>query len=968
MAGQYYTQLEYLEATGTQYLNAGVRTGSGVQEFILETEIAWSKINSERQLSGADNSQWIGVTDGRWEIGGSRGPTYTVDQFYKVKNIVSIEQEQRYTRVYVDDVLGIEAVAQTASIANNQQLVFNIPNYNYYCSCKMKYWRLTRDGIVICDLMPVLDKNKVPCMYDKISNTLLYNQGTGVFSYGKEIHPVEYLESTGTQYIDTGYIPSNTTGVKVKHTICANNGTDNILFGCRQDSGNTRFWEDVDWSQADNIGWGFNTYSGNTSGYRYPLTNDMVGQTITSSLNFMNDRACKINGISYDPNPQTATLTTLTRPIYLLGANNQGSFGYANACKIFTAQISNEQTLVRDYIPVRDENGIGYLFDKANYKLYANAGSDNFKVGPDTERGIKKEMLYKKFFLMLSALKKKKRKYYCEVEYLKSNGVDLMYIAPGLNYFPDFEVGVKCDESSDKNCTLGTDANNLFERNNATNPYWRLKASGTSFISSVEVSTYADAKYKDGVFSVNGTVVGNKDNTFPSGALYLFRAPSGTNSYKMSIHFFKAWNSNGKLVRDMIPVLDWEYVPCMYDKVTDSLFYNAGAGNFTYGREIHYVDYLEMDGDQYFDTGLIGNGEFVTKYGAKLTQFAKSGLQTAIIGGARSSGQHLNFGQWDKNGNFSLAYLNKYWSITDLYLNLNQDYDITVVSKSGDQHVEIDGVEYGNQQNTGTEATDLKVYFGKRNHYSTDNVGGFIGILRYLQIWQNDKFVCDFYPAIDENGLGYMFDKVEHRIHDNLGTGKFKYPIKEIEYLQTTGTQYINTNYIPDQTVKVRTDFELLAKPSDTYASLFGSFVTGAYNGFMLFLNYTVPIQARTGSGSNPNTISNYNVNIGRYDLTLEFNKLTINGDTFTPASANTWVTLTNPLYLFTGSGTDMARRFVACKLYSSQVISGSTVVRDFIPVIKNGELGLWDKENEVFYANAGTGTFGGGKIVEPEY
>ena len=37
------------------------------------------------------------------------------------------------------------------------------------------------------------------------------------------------------------------------------------------------------------------------------------------------------------------------------------------------------------------------------------------------------------------------------------------------------------------------------------------------------------------------------------------------------------------LVRDFIPVLDYNNVPCMYDKVTGQFFYNAGTGNFIAG-------------------------------------------------------------------------------------------------------------------------------------------------------------------------------------------------------------------------------------------------------------------------------------------------------------------------------------------------------------------------------------------------
>ena len=41
--------------------------------------------------------------------------------------------------------------------------------------------------------------------------------------------------------------------------------------------------------------------------------------------------------------------------------------------------------------------------------------------------------------------------------------------------------------------------------------------------------------------------------------------------------------ANNILVRDFIPVLDKDGVPCMYDKVTVQFFYNQGTGQFIAG-------------------------------------------------------------------------------------------------------------------------------------------------------------------------------------------------------------------------------------------------------------------------------------------------------------------------------------------------------------------------------------------------
>ena len=41
--------------------------------------------------------------------------------------------------------------------------------------------------------------------------------------------PLEYLESTGEQWIDTGIVPTNATGVLITFEVPPDNNTDNVL-------------------------------------------------------------------------------------------------------------------------------------------------------------------------------------------------------------------------------------------------------------------------------------------------------------------------------------------------------------------------------------------------------------------------------------------------------------------------------------------------------------------------------------------------------------------------------------------------------------------------------------------------------------------------------------------------------------------------------------------------------------------
>ena len=77
---------------------------------------------------------------------------------------------------------------------------------------------------------PVLDSNNVPCLLDKINNKFYYNKGTGSFTYGGVQTPkdgyteIEYIESNGTQYIDTGVVPNSNTDIDMTCRAVSNGG------------------------------------------------------------------------------------------------------------------------------------------------------------------------------------------------------------------------------------------------------------------------------------------------------------------------------------------------------------------------------------------------------------------------------------------------------------------------------------------------------------------------------------------------------------------------------------------------------------------------------------------------------------------------------------------------------------------------------------------------------------------------
>ena len=177
----------------------------------------------------------------------------------------------------------------------------------------------------------------------------------------------------------------------------------------------------------------------------------------------------------------------------------------------------------------------------------------------------------------------------------------------------------------------------------------------------------------------------------------------------------------------------------------------------------------------------------------------------------------------------------------------------------------------------------------------------------------------------------------------------------KLDYIESSGTQYINTGFKPNQNTRCVIDIENL---SSAQASFFGARASQNAASFTYFsLTATT---GRSDYGSSKQSMSFTNT-VGRYTVDQNKNVCTANGVTAT-GTANTFQ-LTNNLYLMAVNQADAAIQNAKLKLYSAKIYDNGTLVRDFIPC-KNasGTIGLWDNVNSVFYANAGKGTFSTGK------
>lgn len=184
---------------------------------------------------------------------------------------------------------------------------------------------------------------------------------------------IEYLESTGSQYIDTGIKPDNTYTFDTK--IAALRDNYNCVYWGARSAGSWQDYNKQCYCNSNTTG-PINDYMQTISLYSTRVSSEEGNWTsgIVPTLRTM---------YSFTNMTVVSTMETMTYPITLFAFNIKGTVNTsAGICRIgaFTAYSSGIKVI--ELIPVRVGN-VGYMYDKVSGKLFGNAGTGEFILGPD---------------------------------------------------------------------------------------------------------------------------------------------------------------------------------------------------------------------------------------------------------------------------------------------------------------------------------------------------------------------------------------------------------------------------------------------------------------------------------------------------------------------------------------------------------------------------------------------------------
>lgn len=289
--------------------------------------------------------------------------------------------------------------------------------YSYVRLYSLKIWRDT--GELISEYVPTVRLSDGALgLYDLESDTFKTRLGSGTFAYAIPIYPeinivgagtitgtgdyangdpvtltavansgfefvnwtvhgytkLDYIESSGTQYINTGYAPRQFFKAEVDFALATNGYVDDSLLSLTNNN-NTAFRSEIYVSSTNKVvSW--NSSSGNIGTLSKVLS---VGER--TQITFTQTSSSQT--IADNSETKTKSVTTANNSYcYLLSYYGNGR--YYGKYRIYGCKIYNGDTLVRDFIPAkRNYDGTLGLFDLLSFKFYTNVGTGTFTYGQE---------------------------------------------------------------------------------------------------------------------------------------------------------------------------------------------------------------------------------------------------------------------------------------------------------------------------------------------------------------------------------------------------------------------------------------------------------------------------------------------------------------------------------------------------------------------------------------------------------
>lgn len=820
---------------------------------------------------------------------------------------------------------------------------------------------------------------------------------------------VRYVESTGSQYVDTGITGRWNTKIEARvewmeladaSFVSSRKenwpGNGRLYFCyCQNDKGEMFTASDtgstVVWNTKWNCRWEKNRV------YSY-----------TAEFSAKDDDGNSVNTIVVDGlkvwSKASAALDT-GYPLFVFANNQRGSANSFSKTRCYGLKIWQDGALVRDFQPCMKDGRAG-LYDAVSQTIFYSGSATDLVCDENSE--VPDEF----------------------IDYVESQGDAASADGQIPAYIDTGIIGRSGTKISGEFALLASEDNSILDSRKGDNRFYMLHSYkskitcgygthkdnsntlelGKKYWVSTELNA-GNQTQKIGADGVTNTVFSATDSTsIDTGyTLALFAC-----NYDDKIQWFskarcygvKIWQ-DGSLVRNFRPCLK-NGVAGLYDDVSKRIFYSLGTP-LSYdtrkkakAKEIVFVEYIESDGNNTLDTGVPARSGTRAKGVMMWTAEDEDG------GGVTRDWNRENFlylentaavfwrqrraylgarnikdsNRWFHMLHESNAYLlSQYGSSDEMHLQngsakvpatvgVTNSFDVTFAA--GSQTMEWNGVQVLNATTAGTVDTGNNLCLFSTSHWRWRSQARCYG----LQIWQDGRLVRDFKPCLVD-GRGMLYDMVTETIYrpspdipaSRVGkivlSGEEK-PVQYVDYVESDGTIFVDTGIVGKSGTKAEMEMSFLengdkgfleSRKGNSRYYLFHNGKSKAMYGYGNW--YYVP--AAGGAGTQDSNAGFAMTNGQKYHveslMAAGTQSVKINRTQMLTGSASETIDTGYNLYLFTChmDGTPQYSgkgRIYWLKLWQGDADgSNMRLVRNYKPVkLSNGLVVLWDFENDKPY------------------
>ena len=412
-----YTQIEYVQSDGgAHWIDTGFKpnqnTGIIAKFQLLSSTANQTPIYARTAMSVAAfgvfidaNSKWI-ADYGTKRFTGTTSAQSLINLNFN-KNVVKFNDES-----YTFDTQTFQSNSNLTIFGRNTG-----GTVQYTAKMKLYSCEIYDNGTLIRNFIPCKNSSGTIGLYDIVNSQFYTNVGTGgVFTAGPDVPKstgvsinclgsnkvvdiddvqlqelskdtewifqfvpgpklpsgyteLEYIQSSGTQYIDTGFKPNQDTKIVTNVAFLGSVG-ENVLGSRNSSSDGTNRFGIITFSSSSKIG----SFFGSTATQAISLDSSVHNYTLSKA-------GLSVDGTSYGG--AYGANFSCTYPITLFAWNNGSNGIVKNSSKIISCKIFSGEVLARDFIPCKNPSGAIGLYDTVNSKFYSNAGTGTFIAGPE---------------------------------------------------------------------------------------------------------------------------------------------------------------------------------------------------------------------------------------------------------------------------------------------------------------------------------------------------------------------------------------------------------------------------------------------------------------------------------------------------------------------------------------------------------------------------------------------------------